>query len=286
MSSPLPLRAASLVCAALAALGVAGEAYADEDDQPFLTLHTTELEEPGGLELENWFFFDSGHAHEAFTGFENKNELEYGIAENWQGSLYLNYGYERDRPHAPPAPAEVATDVSVAGELIWRALDLDDAPLGLAFYLEPEIGSQERSVQGKVLLQKNFFGDRLRAVVNLIAQDSWEHRTQGGWNNESTLEFDAGLAWTVSPAWNVALEFDNERGFDGEIIGTGAKPVSDSYYLGPTVQYAADPVEITFGVQAQLPAASNPSHTPGAVVDGFSADESRWRLILRMTSEL
>lgn len=286
MSSPPPFRAVSLVCAALVALATAGAARADEDDQPFVTLHTTELEEPGGLELENWFFFDSGHAHAAFTGFKNKNELEYGIAENWQGSLYLSYSYERQREHAPSAPADIANDVSVAGELVWRALDVDDAPFGLGFYLEPEIGSQERSVEGKILLQKNFLGDRLRAVVNLIAQDEWEHATQGGWDSESSLEFDAGLAWAVSPAWNVALEFDNERGFDGEVLGTGAKPVSDSYFLGPTVQYTADPFQITLGVQAQLPAASNTSHTPGAIVDGFSADESRWRMILRVTSEL
>jgi len=285
MPVPIPSRPALYACAVLATLSVAPAARA-EDDQPFITLHTTELEEPGEAELENWLFFRSGHAQEAFADFENRNEFEYGIAENWQGSLYLNTEWSRVRPHVPQGPAQVVNDVSVAGELIWRALDVDSAPVGLAFYLEPQIGTQARSVEAKILLQKNFFSNRLRAVINIIGQDEWEHEPAGGFKEGSELEFNAGLAWRINSCWNLALEFGNEREFTGEILGTTGRPVASSFYLGPTLQYSADPFEITLSVQSQLPIAGNPTRVPGSVVDGFTADAERWRMALRITSDL
>jgi hypothetical protein len=284
MPNTNPSRYVLCACAVLATLLAAPAAHA-EDDQPFITLSTTELEEPGEMELENWFFFSSGHAHEAFADFENRNELEYGISENWQGSLYLNTEWSRENPH-PAGPAVTTNDVSVAGELIWRALDIDTAPFGLAFYVEPQLGTQERYIETKVLLQKNFFADRLRAVVNIVAQDEWEHLAPSGFEEASELDFNAGLAWRLTPAWNIALEFGNERGFDGEVIGTGERPTSNTFYLGPTLKYSADPFEITLAVQSQLPVAGNPTHALGNVVNGFSADAARWRMALRLTSEL
>jgi hypothetical protein len=286
MPVTIPSRPALFVFVALAPL-LASPAARAEEEQPFITLHTTELEEPGSLELENWFFFRSGHAGEAFAEFENRNELEYGISENWQGSLYvLNTEWTRVRAHTPQGPAQAVTDVSVAGELIWRALDTDTAPFGLAFYLEPQIGTQARSVETKILLQKNFFAGRLRTVINLIAQDEWEHEPTGGFEEGSEFEFLAGLAWQVAPSWSLALEFGNEHEFAGELLGTNARPVSNSFYLGPTIQYSADPLEITLGVQTQLPIAGNPTHVPGSVVDGFTANAEHWRVALRVTSDL
>jgi hypothetical protein len=284
MPNSFPFRPALCVCAVLSGL-CSAPAVRAEDDQPFITLHTTELEEPGEMELENWFFFRSGHAGQAFANIENRNELEYGISENWQASLYLNYEWSRENPH-PSGPAVVTNDVSVATEFIWRALDIDSAPFGLAFYLEPQVGPQKRFIETKILLQKNFLADRLRGVVNVIAQDEWDHIKTGGWAQSSQLEFNAGLAWRLSSAWNIALEFGNERAFDGEVLGTGARPVASSFYLGPTLQYSADPFQITFGAQAQLPIAGNPTHVPGAVVDGLTAEDEHWRMGLRVTSEL
>jgi hypothetical protein len=283
---PLSIPSRPVLCACTVVAGVlASPAARAEDDQPFITLHTTELEEPGEAELENWFFFRSGHAGAAFADVENRNELEYGISENWQASLYLNYEWSRENPH-PSGPASVTNDVSVATEFIWRALDIDSAPFGLAFYLEPQVGTQKRFIETKILLQKNFLGDRLRWVVNVIAQDEWDHAAAGSWSQSSQLEFNTGLAWQLSSAWNVALEFGNEREFDGEVLGTGARPVSNSFYLGPTFQYSVDPFQITFGMQTQLPIAGNPTHLPGSVVDGFTADAEHWRMALRVTSEL
>jgi hypothetical protein len=283
---PLSIPSRPVLCACAVVAGVlASPAARAEDDQPFITLHTTELEEPGEVEAESWFFFRSGHAGAAFANVENRNELEYGISENWQASLYLNYEWSRENPH-PSGPAAVRNDVSVATELIWRALDIDSAPFGLAFYFEPQVGTQKRFIETKILLQKNLLADRLRAVINIIAQDEWDHTFTGGWSESSQLEFNAGLAWRLSSAWNIALEFGNERGFDGEVLGADSRPVSSSYYLGPTLQYSADPFQITLGAQAQLPVAGNPTHLPGSVIDGFTADDEHWRVALRVTSDL
>ncbi len=260
-------------------------APARADDQPFLTLYTTDIDSQGERELEQWFSWKSGHANAAFNEFETRSEFEYGITDDLQGSLYLNYDWERERAHDPLGLAESDSNLGVSGELIWRVMNVYFDPMGLAFYVEPAIGTHERSFETKVLMQKNFFNDTLRTALNINLEDRWEHDPSGHWNEASALEFDAGVAYNITPVWSVGLEFDNERGFDGEVIGTDEKPVSNSFYLGPTVQYVGRPFSITLGAQTQLPIASNPSHVPGAVVGGMTAEDEHFRATLRLTTD-
>lgn len=281
-SSFIPPRRA-LCFAALSAFVLSGAARAD--DQPFLTLYTTDIATQGEREIEQWLKWKGGHADESFNLFQSRSELEYGITDNLQASLYLNYEWERARPHDPFGPAETADAVGVSGELIWRVMNVYFDPFGLAFYIEPSISSSEREFETKILFQKNFLNDALRAVVNVNFEDTWEKNPAGGWDKVSALEFDAGIAYSVTPEWNLGLEVDNERGFDGLILGGSVKEQSDSVYLGPTVQYVGHPWTITLGVQAQLPWAGNPAHLSGNVVDGYTAGDEHVRLAMRLSRD-
>jgi hypothetical protein len=260
-------------------------APARADDQPFLTLYTTDIDTQGERELEQFFTWKSGHADAAFNEFESRSEFEYGITDNLQGSLYLNYDWSRERVHNPLGLPESDSNLGVSGELIWRVMNVYFDPVGLAFYFEPAVGTHERSFETKVLLQKNFFNDTLRTALNVNLEDRWEHDPSGHWNEGSALEFNLGAAYNITPVWSLGVEFDNERGFDGEVIGTDQRPVSNSFYLGPTIQYVGRPFTITLGAQTQLPIASNPTHTPGAVVNGMTADDEHFRATLRLSTD-
>jgi hypothetical protein len=255
------------------------------DDQPFLTLYTTDIDAQGERELEQFFIWKGGHANAAFNEFETRSEFEYGITDDLQGSLYLNYDWSRERAHSPLGLPQSDSNLSVSGELIWRVMNVYFDPIGLAFYVEPAIGTHERSFETKVLMQKNFFNDTLRTALNVNLEDRWEHDPSGHWNEGSALEFDLGASYNITPIWSVGLEFDNERGFDGEVIGTDQRPVTNSFYLGPTVQYIGRPFTITLGAQTQLPIASDPTHSPGNVVDGMTATDEHFRAILRLTTD-
>ena len=261
---------------------MAGTAKAD--DQPFVTLYTTDVATAHERELEQWFGWSGGHAHESFNGFTSSSAFEYGITDDLQASLYLNYEWERLR--TPPGPAETGDNAGLSGELIWRVMNVYFDPFGLAFYVEPGISAKERSFETKILLQKNFFNDKLRNALNVNFEDVWSKNAIGGWDKSSALEFRLGSAYNITPEFSLGLEFGNEREFDGLVLGGSPTAAANSYFLGPTVQYIGRFATVTFGAQAQLPWADNPSHVPGAVVDGYTADAEHFRMLLRFNKDL
>ncbi|MDE2111974.1 MAG: hypothetical protein KGJ79_12590 [Alphaproteobacteria bacterium] len=265
-------------------MGILSAHPAIGDDRPFITLYTTDLEPSGETEFEQGVRWYSGHAGESFQEVVSESEVEHGFTDNFQGSLYLTYDWSRTRPFGGmPQSADL---VGTKAEFIYRFTSATLDPVGIALYFEPSWNPNEHGIETKILLQKNFLDDALRTVVNINFEDTWSRNGAGSWNKESALEFDAGAAYSITPHWSLALEFDNERGFEGMVLGGSAKEVSNPYFLGPSVQYADGPVRVVFGVQAQLPVASNPMHTPGAVADGFTADSERFRAGIRIAREL
>jgi len=267
----------------MVAMGLTQPAIAD--DRPFITLYTTDLLPAHESELEQTFRWFSGHANESFNEFASNSEYEYGITDNLQGEVYLNYDWSRTRPHDPLGPAENENLTGVSGELIWRVMSPYTDSFGLAFYVEPSIYDGQHGLEVKIIGQKNFLDDAFRTVANINFEDTWK-KDAGLWTKESALEFDFGVAYTLVPSWAIGLEFDNERGFDGLILGGPASESSNAFFLGPTVQYASDGYRIVFGAQAQLPIATDPSGVPGAVVDGFTADAEHFRMGVRIAKEL
>lgn len=272
-------------CCHVLMLGVVFSALpAHADDRPFITLYTTDLEPAGETEFEQGLRWYSGHAGESFQEVVAESEVEHGFTDNFQGSLYLTYDWSRTRSLG--GPANSADFVGTKAEFIYRVLSPYIDPIGLGLYFEPSWNPDHYGIETKILLQKNFLDDALRTVININFEDTWSRNGMGSWNKESALEFDAGAAYSVTPHWSLALEFDNERGFDGMVLGGSATEVANPYFLGPAVQYADGPLRIVIGAQAQLPIANNPTHTPDAVIDGFTADAEHFRLGLRLAREL
>jgi hypothetical protein len=270
----------------LVVLVVGGSTHpAMADDRPFITLYTTDLLPAHESELEQTFRWSSGHANESFNEFVSNSEYEYGITDNLQGEVYLNYDWSRTRSHDPLGLAEKENLTGVSGELIWRVMSPYTDPFGLAFYVEPSIYNDQHGLEVKIIGQKDLLDDALRTVVNINFEDTWK-KDAGLWGKESALEFDFGVAYNIVPSWAIGLEFDNERGFDGLILGGPASESANAFFFGPTVQYAGDGYRVVLGVQAQLPISTNPSGVPGAVVDGFTADAEHFRLGVRLAKEI
>jgi hypothetical protein len=251
------------------------------EGQPFVTLYTAEVEEPGEAEIEQTFRWKSGHADASFNGFESRSEVEYGLEEGLQLALYANYEWSRLKP--PSSPALVEDSAGVSAELIYVVADPERMPFGLALYLEPTLSSRERELEFKLLLQKNI-AVGLRCVANINFEDTWEKDDAGRWTAGGALEFGFGIAYDITPQWTASLEFNNERAFDGLVLGQPGREVSSSYYFGPTIQYVSSFAAVTLGVQGQLPWAAGSSS--GAVVNGYTADAERFRLALRLSREL
>ena len=269
----------------LAGLAAALTGSARADDQPFAMAVTTDIEAQDEKEIEQQITWSSGHGREAFQEIESNTEFEYGVRDDFQAALYLNYDWSRTRPHDPWVPAETSSLPGISGEFIYRFLNVYFDPVGLAVYVEPSIGNGTRSFEVKTLLQKNFFNDRLRAVLNINLEDNWDKNSFGHYDQSSALEFFTGLAYNLTPEWSLAAEFDNERGFDGLILGGAPRYAQNAYFAGPTLSYDGEPFHVVLGVQAQLPWASDPTHTPDAIDRGYLASAERFRVRLRISKD-
>jgi len=265
----------------VAALMPAG---ARADDRPFAMAYTTDLEARYETEIEQETTWSSGHAREAFQQIESRTELEYGVTDDFQASFYLTYDWART--HAPFAPVETESAPGVSAEFIYRVMNVYFDPIGLALYAEPSIANGARSFEVKALLQKNFLNDRLRVVLNINVEDNWDKNDFGHYDESSALEFFTGAAYNLTPEWSAGLELDNERGFDGLLLGGSPRYADNAWFVGPAISYEGPSFRVVLGIQAQLPWASDPTHTPGTISDGYLADAERFRVRLRIASDI
>ena len=270
--------------ATTALLGFVPLSPALAEDQPFLTLNATDIEPEFARELEQNFVWASGKPGQSFNSIIGESEFEYGFTDQLQLATGIDYDWTRQRDHTVPgAPALSGTAIDgIFSELIYQFMNVYFEPAGVGLLVEPAIGRNSRSIETKLLLQKNFLNDRLRAVVNLGGEFATE-RENGTWGDVSALTFDAGIAYNITWDLSAALEFNATHEFDGLLLNGRAVPTGSTYYVGPTIQYVAQPWRASLGVQAQLPWASDPTHAPGGLDHGFSADAERFRVMFRIT---
>ena len=255
------------------------------DDRPFAFAYSTDIETQGGKEIEQEITWSSGHEGEAFQEVESRSEFEYGVTDDFQAAFYLNYDWSRTRPHMASGSAETSSLPGVSGEFIYRLTNVYFDPIGLALYAEPSFGNGTRSFEVKALLQKNFLNDRLRCVLNVNLEDRWAKNGLGGYAQSSALEFFTGVAYNVTPELSAGVELDNERGYDGLIFGGSSTYAENAYFAGPTIQYVGHPFRVILGAQAQLPWADDPTHTPGALDNGYLSGVERFRARFRIATD-
>lgn len=254
------------------------------DDQPFVTLDTTDIEPELANELEQNLTWVSGKSGKAFSSIEGETEFEYGFSDQIMLVAAAEYDWTRERDHlVPGSPAVdgIAFD-AIRAEMIYQAMNVYFDPIGLGLLVSPGVGRNSRNVEAKLLLQKNFFNDRLRTAIN-IGGDFGTERADGAWSDVSALTLDAGIAYNITWEWSAGLEFNAEHDFDGLLLNGRAVPTSSTFYIGPTVQYVTLPWKFTLGAQAQLPWAADATHTPGALDRGFISDAERFRVMFRIT---
>jgi len=278
------VRSNALPAFSLASFLVACGSPARGDDQPFLTLYTTDIDSQGEREAEQWLGLKTGETGASYSDFLSRTEFEYGITDNLQGSFYLSYEWSHLRSHTPPFSSQTESFPGVSGELIYRLLDSDFNPVGLALYLEPSWSSEEQAIESKILIQKNFLNDALRCAFNINFEDDWDQKNDVP-ERESALEFDAGIAYAVRTDLSAGVEFDNERTFAGLLLGGSAREHASAFFLGPTIDYEPLPWKITLGAQAQLPWAASPPGNAGAVIGGFETDTERFRVAIRVSRD-
>ena len=155
----------------------------------------------GELELENWVTWQFHHGRNGEPNkheFDFRHELEYGVTDRLQASLYFADWHINDHPGGED---RVHCD-DVALEVIYRLSSPATDFLGSAVYGEIRDGPDFLEFEGKILLQKNF--GKWIAAYNAELEGKW----MGEHLEERAGEFAQSIAvsYEINPRFTVGAE--------------------------------------------------------------------------------
>ncbi|HXJ61243.1 MAG TPA: hypothetical protein VNU68_31750 [Verrucomicrobiae bacterium] len=173
-------------------------------DRLFTYSYEPETMPAGAMEFEQWVTLRSQRTkkigQDNYNLWELREELEYGVTDDYTLAFYLNTAAESFRNTLD----ENVSDFSFKGvSLENKVLVLNPAEhaVGLSLYLEPTFSGDEAEVEEKIILGQRH-GD-WKWALNLVHATDWEdnlHATEG------ELEGTVGVARFLGKRWALGLE--------------------------------------------------------------------------------
>ena len=208
---------------------------AQADERRFTYSYEPEVLPEGALEFEQWITLRTQRTKGAEVQQQNYNlwelreELEYGVTDNYSISLYLNMAAEsfRDFSTAPPVDRSSFDFKGISLENRYLLLNPANHAVGLTLYLEPRFGGDEAELEEKIILGQRH-GD-WKWAFNLTHATEWAdnfHETEG------ELEVSLGLAYDFNKKWSLGLEVR-----DHNELPEYRRWENTALYLGPVVSY-------------------------------------------------
>lgn len=190
----------------------------------FTFLYEANTSAPGSVELENWVTWKRAGGRDGFDRIDFRHEIEYGVTEKLQASIYLADWYHgRDRENSVVAYSDAAI------ELIYNFTNPVVDPVGMSIYGELKAGDELIELESKFIAQKNF--GPIILAYNATLEAVWEG--PGLEEREGELSQAFGASYEFSPRLSAGLEFLHEFVFpewgDTENIR--------NFFIGPNVSY-------------------------------------------------
>jgi hypothetical protein len=204
----------------------------------------------GAREFEQWVTLRTQRTsggtvqQENFNEWEIREELEYGVTDNYTIGFYLNASAEsfRDTSVSPASDESEFEFKGISLENRYMVLNPANHAVGLALYLEPTFSGEEAELEQKII-----FGQRhgdWKWALNLVHATEWEdnfHETEG------ELEATFGITRDLGANWSVGLELRNHNEL----------PEYESWehtalFLGPVVSYRRENWWATLTVLPQI----------------------------------
>src|SRR5437588_4270957 len=187
----------------------------------FTFLYEVPTAAPGSFEIEN---YATTRFANAFTDAVFRHELEIGITEHFQASIYFaNWDYTRSRENRG------AHYGSSSLELIYYLPNPVAAPVGVSLYQELSAGRRTFESETKLIAQKNF--GPLILAYNLTLEAEWEDAGLREHNGEVQQAF--GASYELSPRVSVGAEMLHEI----LLPAWRSSEAENNFFLGPNVSY-------------------------------------------------
>lgn len=259
------------------------------DENLFGYTYTADVLPKGKWELEQWATGRVGKETGTFFGGDFRTEIETGITDRLQGSLYLNYNYHYS--HNAVGSSGAIDDVNRFGisgtsaEFKYQVLSPFKDPIGLALYLEPGYGTieestgarhQEFELEGKLIIEKHWLEDSLVGSFNFTLEPEWEKATgDTGFHVNLKMEWSTGLAYRFAPHWHAGLEARLQTEYEDADLNRAAFVAA---FAGPSLHYGAERWWATLTVMPQIAGWPDSRGVGGLTLDDHERLEVRLKL--------
>jgi hypothetical protein len=203
----------------------------------FTFLYEANTSAPGSLELENWVTWQRAAGPSRFDQVDFRHELEYGVTDKFQVSVYLaDWLYEANPEHSGFAYSDSAI------ELIYNLTNPIVDPVGLSVYGELRAGDRLIELESKLIAQKNF--GPIILAYNATLESVWEGDDLA--EREGEFSQALGASYEFSPRISAGVELLHEVVFpewrDEHIR---------NFFIGPNVSYRSGNWFVTVTALAQ-----------------------------------
>lgn len=210
-------------------------ALARADERRFTYTYEPEVLPKGGLEFEQWITLRTQRTRageveqENYNRWEFREELEYGVTDQYSVALYLNTSAEsfRDVSRRPGVDRSEFRFDGVALENRYMLLNPATHTVGLTLYLEPRFSGEEAELEQKIILGRRH-GD-WKWALNLTHATEWEDQLR---HTEGEVEVSFGVARDLGPRWSLGLELRDHNEVPEYRVWENT-----AVFLGPVVSY-------------------------------------------------
>ncbi len=218
----------------------------------FTFIYEAPTSPPGSFEIEN---YATTRFANGFTDGVFRNELEIGITEHFQASIYLaNWDYTRSHE------SRGAHYDSSSLELIYNLTNPVGDPVSL--YQEISAGRRTCESETKLIAQKNF--GPLILAYNLTLEAEWEDKGLREHNGEIQQVF--GASYEISPRISVGAEMLHEI----LLPSWRSAEAENNFFLGPNASYRGDRWFATITALAQTTRTEDEADYQVRLIFGFS----------------
>lgn len=217
----------------LALLSAATAARADQ--RSFIRAYEYATQPQGNLEFELWNEIEAprgGPFADALV--THRFELEYGLTDRWDLSLY--HVLQHGGGGTPPDRA-LRFD-SWRTESRYRLAEKGEWPVDVMFYGEVE---RPADFAAPWELEEKLILGHDEGALGFVANLVFAHALATGSRAHHAFEVDLGARYELSPAVRVGAEFWAIRDVPA------GQPAANSYFLGPSVSLASQRVWIQLG---------------------------------------
>jgi len=219
------------------------------DERRFTYTYEPETPPEGEMEFEQWVTqrtqrTSGGDVRQGnYNLWELREELEFGVTDNYSVSFYLNAAAEsyRDYSFSPPAETSSFKFKGVSVENRYLVLNPAAHAVGLTLYLEPRFSGDEAELEGKIILGQRR-GD-WKWAFNLSHAIEWRDNLQ---TMEGEVEASFGVARDLSQRWSIGLEVREHNELPDYRIWENT-----ALFVGPVVSYRREKWWAAFTVMPQ-----------------------------------